>query len=580
MASIKAFFSSLISDEKSNPHKLLNVFLTVGGLVGMLAFIVTAIIEPTFFSLLVVGVIVFICFVGLFIANILKKPVLSAIIINIVLNLGLFPIMYFTSGGLKSGCPVWMLIGLILSFSTVPGRIFPIIVFCVSLIGPVGSIVIEYLHPEYVVNLSTDLAIIVDLLTAIILVSITFGAMFKYQALIYEKQKRQIGEAADMAKAATKAKTNFLSNMTHDIRTPMNAIIGFTEIARKNANNRTTLLSSLSNISTASEHLLALVNDVLEMSHIESGRLELQNEPTTITSIIDKVETIMRPEMEDVNIHFVVDTSCVIDDCINADELRLTQILINVLSNAVKYSNPDGYIYLTVEQRQSPALDTIMCEIRVRDEGIGMSQDFIPHVFEPFTREKTTTVSGIPGSGLGLSITKTLLEFMHGSISVTSEVNKGTEFVIRIPFEVPTLSEIDTEEVLQFYDFKNKRVLIVEDNDLNCEITKEILMDVGFEVDTARDGTFAVDKLKHATPGYYDIILMDLQMPLMSGFEATEIIRNMENQEIAQLPIVALTANAFNSDKEKVLNSGMNAFVTKPINAVNLLNTIQEMLRQ
>lgn len=580
MCSMREFLKRLVSDDKTNTHKIMNIFMLVGMLVGIITFIITAIIAPTLYSLLCIGIIILLTLIILFVANVLKKPIFAGIILNLILNLVLLPFLFFTSGGIDSGCVLWMLIGLILTFAVIPGTKLTLIIYSIDILGPIATLIISYLHPELVVKLDSDLSVIIDVISSIIFVSVIFGAVYKYQAFFYEKQQKKLNDANSVANAATTAKTNFLSNMTHDIRTPMNAIIGYTEIARKNADNRVTLLSSLSNISTASEHLLSLVNDVLDMSRIESGKFELENEPASITEIIEKVEAIMKPEMEDIDIHFIVDTSAVEDDSISCDVLRLTQILINVLSNAVKYSHPGGHVYVTVNQRQNPAIETIMCEIRIRDEGIGMGADFIPHVFEPFTREKTTTVTGIPGSGLGLSITKTLVEMMKGSISVKSEVGKGSEFIIRIPFEVPTLLEFDSETIIKQYNFTGKRVLVVEDNELNTEIAKEILMDVGFEVDIAQDGTYAVEKVRISTPGYYDVILMDVQMPLMNGYEATEIIRSFENEEIANVPIIALTANAFEADKEKAVTAGMNDFVVKPINSVELMETISRVIKK
>lgn len=579
MGFIKNFFKNLLSDEKSTTHTTMNVFAFTGSTAAIIAFIVTAIISTDLTSLIVIGAIVVLAVLSMIIANYWKKPKLAAIILNIVLNFVLFPYLFFVSGGIKSGCIIWMFMGVILAFLTIPGTRTTVIVFIINLVGFVGTMVAAYFHPELIIPLKSDLDVLIDIISSTILVSSIFGAVYKYQNYLSKKQNRMVEENARLANAATEAKSNFLSNMTHDIRTPMNAIIGYTEIARKNAENKMTLLTSLTNISVASEHLLSLVNDVLDMSRIESGKFELQCEPTSITELIQKVETIIRPEMEDLNLHFVVDTSGVEDDAINCDVLRMTQILINVLGNAVKYSHPDGHIYVTVNQKENSAIDSILCEIRIRDEGIGMSSDFLPHVFEPFTREKTTTVSGISGSGLGLSITKTMVEMMRGTISVRSEVGKGSEFIIRIPFEVPTLVEYKADEIIANFNFEGYRVLVVEDNELNSEIVKEILNEVGCEVDTAKDGTYAIEKVRLSPPGYYDAVLMDVQMPLMSGYEATEIIRSLENDSLANIPIIALTANAFESDREKALSSGMNDFIAKPINNVELMKKLKNYLK-
>lgn len=579
MHKIHDALKKIVSAHEDINVNILNLFMFAGLLVGVVSLIVTSIIAFNVESLISISIIVVTCGIGALGINVFHKPTFSSFFVNFILNLVLFPYMFFTSGGLHSGCIIWMLIGLVLPFTTVKGKKTPVIVYLISLIGPIASVTLGYFHPELVVTLTSEAAITIDVLSAVVLVSFCFGIVYKYQSFIYNKQKKEISEAAKIANAATVAKTNFLSNMTHDIRTPMNAIIGYTEIARKNADNKTTLLTSLSNISIASSHLLSLVNDVLDMSRIESGKFDLQLEPASITELIDKVVAIMKPEMEDVDIHCLLDTSAVEDDAISCDVLRLTQVLINVLSNAVKYSKPGGRIYITVAQKQNVTIDSIMCEIRIRDEGIGMAKDFLPHVFEPFEREKTTTVSGIAGSGLGLSITKTLVEMMRGTISVKSEVGKGSEFVIRIPFEVPTLVEFEPDTIQLDYNFEGRRVLVVEDNDLNLDIVKEILMEYGFEVDLAKDGTYAIEKIRISTPGYYDAVLMDVQMPLMSGYEATEIIRSFENKQIASIPIIAFTANAYDIDRDKAEKAGMNAFLCKPINCHEILKTLDDLIK-
>lgn len=579
LSNIHSKLVSIISSHKQININILSLLLYVGLLVGAISLIVTSLIAFTLPSIISIGIIIVTCVIGILSINVFHKYVFASFFVNFSINLLLFPFVYFTSGGLHSGSVIWMLIGLVLPFTTIKGKKAPVVAYLINLMGPLASILVGYFHPELVTTLENEAIIVVDILTALFLVSLCFGIVYKYQSFVYNKQRREISESARIANAATEAKTNFLSNMTHDIRTPMNAIIGYTEIARKNADNRATLLSSLSNISVASSHLLSLVNDVLDMSRIESGKFDLQLEPASIKELIDKVVAIMLPEMEDIDIHCQVDTSAVEDDEINCDVLRLTQVLINVLSNAVKYSKPGGRVFITVAQKQNVTIDSIMCEIRIRDEGIGMSKTFLPHVFEPFEREKTSTVSGIVGSGLGLSITKTLVEMMRGTISVKSELGKGSEFIIRIPFEVPTLVEFTPEEVTLDYNFEGRRVLVVEDNDLNLDIVKEILMEYGFEVDLAKDGTYAIEKMRTSTPGYYDAVLMDVQMPLMNGYEATEIIRTFDNKELANIPIIAFTANAYDVDKAKAEKAGMNAFICKPINCYEILKTLDELIK-
>lgn len=567
------------STDKTIQCRLMNACLLTGIICTIIEVFINIFLKIHIYSLITVIASFVVCVITLLIANVWNKPLFASSFLVLTINLLIFPFMYLVSGGYTSGAPIWLLMGLLLSFAITTGRKRTILTFIISAIGPIYAVILGYLHPEYVIPLKTQTQITFDIIIAVILASLFFGVMYKIQASVYEHQKKQIEDSANVAIEATKAKTTFISNMTHDIRTPMNSIVGFTEIARKNVDNRTTLLESLSCLSLASEHLLSLVNDVLDIAKIESGKLVLKNEPVTITSIVENVEKIMTPEIEDLNLHLIVDLSDVYDESMNCDVLRFTQVLINIMSNAVKFSNPGGRIYLTVNQKQSPAGDTILSEIRIRDEGIGINPDYLPHIFEPFTRESRISVSGTSGSGLGLSISKQIIEMMHGTITVNSEVGKGTEFVIKIPFEMPTLAEIETQALEKIdYGFAGKKVLVVEDNDLNLRIVSELLSDEGFIVDSVSDGTYAIEKIQSTKPGFYDVVLMDIQMPLMSGYEATDIIRSMEDEKTANVPIIALTANAFEEDREKAEKCGMNDFIAKPINAHEMFATLQKVL--
>ena len=280
--------------------------------------------------------------------------------------------------------------------------------------------------------------------------------------------------------------------------------------------------------------------------------------------------------------HLHIDTSQLNDETVSCDRLRLNQVLINLVGNAIKYSNPEGNIWLSAIQLPDENENEILVEIHVKDDGLGMSKDFVQKVFQPFEREYNSTKSGIVGTGLGLSITKSIVEMMHGTIAVQSELGVGSEFVITIPFVVPTLLEIDDDEEIanSHFDFTGKRILLVEDNAFNREIAVEILTDAGLVVEEANDGSVAVEMLQRCTPGYYDAVIMDLQMPIMDGYEATKVIRSMEDVRISAIPIVAMTANAFSEDKKKALESGMNAYLTKPINVKDLLKIMNVILQE
>ena len=389
-------------------------------------------------------------------------------------------------------------------------------------------------------------------------------------------------EAMIETQRATKAKSDFLSNMSHDIRTPMNAIIGFTEIAKKNLDDRKKLFDCISKITLSSEHLLNLINDVLDMTKIESGKVTFEEETFNLRTIINDIQDMMMQTLLEKKMHLHIDTTQLIDETVSCDRLRLNQVLINLVGNAIKYSNPDGNIWLSAIQLPDDNENEILVEIHVKDDGLGMSKEFVEKVFQPFEREYNSTKSGISGTGLGLTITKSIVEMMRGTISVTSELGIGSEFVITIPFDVPTLLEIEDEDDLAIknFDFSKKRVLLVEDNAFNREIAVELLTDAGLEVEEANDGSIAVEILKNNPAGYYDAVIMDLQMPVMDGYEATRIIRSFEDIRIATIPIVAMTANAFSEDKKKALDCGMNAYLTKPINIKDLLKVMNLILQE
>ncbi len=527
-------------------------------------------------------------------------------------------------------------------------------------------------------------------------------------ALLEEKLRK--------AEAAEKAKTMFLSNMSHDIRTPMNAIIGFTTLAETNIDNKERVQDYLKKILSSSNHLLSLINDILDMSRIESGRLNIEEKPVSISDIFRDMRNIIQTQMATKQLNFFMDTVDVIDEDIYCDKLHINQILLNLLSNAIKFTPAGGSVSLTIKQKYGAPKGYGSYEIRVKDTGLGMSEEFAKHVFEPFERERTSTVSGIQGTGLGMAITKNIVDAMGGTIECITEQGKGTEFIINLEFRLqgekkqveviqelaglralvvdddfntcdsvtkmliqlgmraewtlrgkeavlhashagdvgdpfiayiidwslPDLNGIEVARqirsiapkdvpiiVLTAYDWtaieeearkagvtafvnkpiflselretlisviggakaeeaspipKNtdeligKRLLLVEDNELNREIAEEILIEGGIRVDTAEDGTEAVRKVCASEPGYYDLILMDIQMPVMNGYEATKRIRSLENKELANIPIVAMTANAFDEDVKAAEAAGMNGHLAKPINIEKLFEVLKYII--
>ena len=514
------------------------------------------------------------------------------------------------------------------------------------------------------------------------------------------------------AESANSAKTAFLNNMSHDIRTPMNAIIGFTSLAASHVNNTELVKDYLRKIGTSSEHLLSLINDVLDMSRIESGKVKIDEKPLHLPDLLHDIRTIIRPSISSKQLDFLIDTVDVVDEDIIADKLRLTQILLNILSNAVKYNKNGGTVSLRVKQEKKAPKGCAKYHFIIRDTGIGISKEFQKHIFENFSREETATVSGIQGTGLGLAITKKIVEMMGGTISLESEEGVGSEFDVCLTFKLngerkvykkieslqglrvlvadddtdtclsissmlteigmrsewtvsgkeavvrarhavdmgdefyayiidwlmPDMNGIETVRrirrvigdsspiiILTAYDwsdveeeareagvtafcekplfmselrdilskpvqitktvqkpeltsFAGKKILLVEDNELNQEIAEEILKEAGFIVEIAEDGSVAVERMAASSPKQYDLILMDIQMPVMNGYEATRRIRAMDAQHCRQIPIIAMTANAFEDDRTLAAQAGMSGYLTKPIKIDEMLKTISSML--
>ena len=537
----------------------------------------------------------------------------------------------------------------------------------------------------------------------------------KYQTQL-EEQNRKLEIALQHEGAANRAKREFLFNMSHDIRTPMNAIIGFTSLAATHIDNREQVLDYLKKISTSSQHLLSLINDVLDMSRIESGKVKIEEKAVHLPDLVHDVRSIIQPNVAAKRLSLFIDTMDIEDEDIITDPLRLNQILLNILSNAIKFTPTGGMISIRIAQKNGAPKGCVCYEFRIKDNGIGMSEEFQKHIFEEFSREESSTVSGIQGTGLGMSITKNIVDLMGGTIALTSEPGKGSEFIVTLcftrsgqkaePKQLPQLEGLralvaddDTNTclnvstmlskigmrpewtisgkeavirtkyaveqgdefsvyiidwlipdmngieivrqirkvignrcpiiILTAYDWadiedearaagvtafcekplflselrrvlaepfraepvskpaqptaadlKGKKLLLVEDNELNREIALEILKEAGFVVDTAEDGAVAVRKIEQAAPGQYDLILMDIQMPNLDGYEATRQIRALPDAEKASIPIFAMTANAFEEDRQNALAAGMNGHIAKPLDVPHLLRVLADALKK
>ena len=378
---------------------------------------------------------------------------------------------------------------------------------------------------------------------------------------------------------ANLAKREFLFNMSHDIRTPMNAIIGFTALAQTHIDDRDQVEDYLKKISVSSQHLLSLINDVLDMSRIESGKVTLEAKAVHLPELVHELRDIIQAVVSKKDLSLTLDTVGVENEDVIADPLRLEQILINVLANAVKFTPDGGQISLWVVQKDTAPAGYADFEFHIKDNGIGMSEEFQKHIFEQFARERTSTVSKIQGTGLGMAITKSLVDMMGGGITVKSEQGKGSEFTISLRFPIGEAKTGQTPPAAKASAFTGKKLLVVEDNELNLEIASTLLKEAGFEVDTAENGKIAVEKVEAASAGRYDLILMDIQMPEMDGYEATRRIRALPDARKAALPIVAMTANAFEDDRKNALHAGMNGHIAKPLDIQKLFQVLSELLK-
>ncbi|MDE7479126.1 MAG: response regulator, partial [Lachnospiraceae bacterium] len=396
-----------------------------------------------------------------------------------------------------------------------------------------------------------------------------------------EQVQRQnlLKTALSQAQTANIARNTFLQNMSHDIRTPLNAIIGFAELARKHKEEHDRIDNYLAQIRIAGEQLLAIVNESLEVTRVESGKVYLVENIIMLGDLLAELERAVEHLMEMKAIHFTIDKSQVQHGVVHMDFLRMKEILFQLLDNAVKYTEHNGSVKLTVIEKDMQLKQYAQFQFIVEDNGRGISPEFRDDLFQPFKRENNTTKSGVLGTGLGLSVVKSLVDLMEGSIEFESEVGQGSKFIVNLLLRVhEELKQEDQEAPELYIDLSGKRILLVEDNEINCEIAQELLMDEGYIVETANDGSVALEMVKNAEPQYYSLILMDIQMPIMDGHKATRAIRNLENRELANIPIIALSANAFAEDYKRSIEAGMDAHVPKPINIDELQETIRKVL--
>ena len=402
-------------------------------------------------------------------------------------------------------------------------------------------------------------------------------------------RRRQIRLETEKIRAIenSQAKSRFLFNMSHDIRTPMNAIIGYVSLARK-AQDPEAVQDYLKKIDLSSQSLLTLINDILEMSRIESGRLELEEAPVDLCGAFDEIRDLFSEQMRQKDIAFEVDSDDLAHRWAWCDRRYLNRILLNLLSNAYKFTPEGGAVTVSLREQGEAGDGRVRYELQVIDSGIGMSEEFADRMFNAFEREHTSTDSGVEGTGLGLAITRSIVDLMGGSIRVENAPGSGTEFIValdlrpaeaeELPAEAPSAAPVDEPPEENPVDFAGKRLLLVEDNAINMEIACMILTQMGFILETVENGRIAVDMVAASQPGWYDAILMDIQMPVMDGYTATRAIRGLEDERLAKIPIVAMTANAFQEDVRAAHDAGMQGHIAKPIDVNVMIQTLSEVL--
>ena len=390
------------------------------------------------------------------------------------------------------------------------------------------------------------------------------------------QMKREQEFQQKMSDARNKAKNDFLANMSHDIRTPMNAIVGYTNIANANLDDHELVRDSLAKIGSSSHFLLSLINDVLDMSKIESGMMQLNEGLCDLDKIFNRIEDITSLQARKKNLNTCYNKDNVVHTHVLADELRIEQILINIVNNAIKYTPEGKDVELRAEELGPVGGERNRYRFTISDTGIGISEDYLPHIFDSFTREQNTTINRIQGTGLGLAITARVVEQMGGRIEVESKLNEGSAFTVTLDLKSTSLEEKDTEEI-QELNIEGHKVLLVEDNDINAEIAMMMLKQNGIEIDRAENGLAGLEMVRE---NHYAAVLMDIQMPVMNGYETSRAIRQLDGEYFRKLPIIAISANAYDDDVKQCLEAGMNDHIAKPFNPDDLMRLLHRYINE
>lgn len=424
-------------------------------------------------------------------------------------------------------------------------------------------------------------------LVFLVAVSIAVLATAICYLMLHRKQREklyteEIRKSAEKARKANEAKTRFLFNMSHDIRTPMNAIVGFSGLLEKSLHDEKKSLDYIKKIRVSSDILLTIINQVLEMARIESGKITLSSESVNIREMVDAMNIVFESSLTKKSLEYQCSLN-VVHDQILCDKTKMEEIILNVVSNSIKYTNPHGKITVSIDELDSEDEKNADYKVVVEDNGIGMSQDYLPHIFEEFSREHTSTETRVAGTGLGLPIVKSLVDRMGGTIEVESEEGKGTRFIMKFSFPVSSENQVREEEKQNIPDIteklKGKQILLAEDNDLNAEIAETVLVEAGIEVKRVEDGLQCIEELKKMPEKYYDVILMDVQMSNMDGYTATEKIRHLDDSR-AEIPIIAMTANAYDEDRRKAQEAGMDGFLAKPLDVDEMMRLLGKITKK
>ena len=423
-------------------------------------------------------------------------------------------------------------------------------------------------------------------LVFLVAISIAVLATAICYLMLHRKQREklyteEIRKSAEKARKANEAKTRFLFNMSHDIRTPMNAIVGFSGLLEKSIHDEKKSLDYIKKIRVSSDILLTIINQVLEMARIESGKITLSSESVNIREMVDAMNTVFESSLTKKSLEYQCSLN-VVHDQILCDKTKMEEIILNVVSNSIKYTNPHGKITVSIDELDSEDEKNADYKVVVEDNGIGMSQDYLPHIFEEFSREHTSTETRVAGTGLGLPIVKSLVDRMGGTIEVESEEGKGTRFIMKFSFPVSLENQVREKEKQNIPDIteklEGKRILLAEDNELNAEIAETVLVEAGIEVKRVEDGLQCIEELKKMPENYYDVILMDVQMPNMDGYTATQRIRDLDDSR-AEIPIIAMTANAYDEDRRKAQEAGMDGFLAKPLDVDEMMRLLGKITK-